>query len=232
MTDPAGAPTVEAQLWGLYFTILYAARKTSWRDEGAQQKLVNLVVALKARPDPEPPANMTIALKENWIYESGHLWSKAIMFGPSARESWNDYPGGGAGWYPVEVNGWTNVNAFTARLTGQHVHDFVLYAQWAIRDALDGTIEVIEGSYKQASSKVAMAESLFEVARVWILLAGKYVYEEESKNSGKDKESRWDRWQKRFEEEAARGQYSSSVTAAAKECAEMMSRIPGDTRTS
>lgn len=229
VTDPDNAPTLEGELWGLYSTILHAARKAPWRDEGAQQKLVDLVTALKARTNPDLPANMTTALRRYWIYEPGPLWSKAVLFGPSARESWNDFPGGGAGWHPSEVNAWTNVNAFVARLTAQHVHDFVLYGLWSLRDTLDDKIDVDPGSHTLGPSRAAKAESLFDVARVWIRLAGQSVFEELSKDAGNDEESKRDRWQKRFEEEAARGQYSPAVTTVARDCAEIMSGIPRQT---
>lgn len=232
VTDPEGAPTVEDELWDLYYTILHVARKTPWRDEGAQQRLVDLIAALKARPDPELPARMTTALKRYWIYEPGGPWSNASLFVPSATDSWNYYPGGGGGWYPCEVNSWTNLNAFVARLTAQHIHDFVRYSLWALRSALDDEIIIHPKSRTPAPSIAVKAESLFEVARVWIRLAGKSVFEEASKDAGQDEETKWARWQRRFEEEAAVDQYSPTVTAAARECAEIMAGISGQTHTS
>ncbi|KUI55237.1 hypothetical protein VP1G_02686 [Cytospora mali] len=233
VTGPDDGPRVEGELWDLYYTILHAAKKTPWRDESAQQKLVDLVAALKARPDPDFPANMTIPLKNNWIYEWGRLWSDAILFGPSSREAWNDSLGCGAGWYPPEVRGSVNINAFWGRLTGQGVHDFGIYATWALREALDEEIDVSMDSHEPAPSREYKAEALFEVAAVWIRLAGQSVFEyllrdaasNKEKASRAPKESKWDQWQKRFEEEAARLHYSPMVTAVAKECAEIMSLI-------
>lgn len=232
MTDPDDAPTVEGELWDLYYTILHAARKTPWRDEGAQQKLVDLVVAFKTRPDPEFPSNMTTALKKNWIYEWGRLWSNAIMLGPSARESWNDQPGCGAGWYPPEVSAWANVNAFVARLTAQGVHDFHLYSLWALESALDVKIDIHPHSRTPASSEAVKAECLFEVARIWIRLAGQSIFQGLSSGTESNEKSKWHKWQQRFEEEAAKGQYSPTVTAVAEECAELMSQISEQTQQS
>ncbi|KAJ6465527.1 hypothetical protein C8R47DRAFT_48502 [Mycena vitilis] len=123
VTDADDAPTAEGQLWDLYYSILHAAKKTPWRDVAAQQRLVDLAAALKARPNPPHPVRMTIPASRNWVWEGGaYLWSNQIMFGPSARETWNDSPGCGAGWRTPEVRAWTNVNAFVARLSAQGVH--------------------------------------------------------------------------------------------------------------
>ncbi|KUI67169.1 hypothetical protein VM1G_03562 [Cytospora mali] len=233
VTGPDDGPRVEGELWDLYYTILHAAKKTPWREESAQQKLVDLVAALKARPDPDFPANMTIPLEKNWIYEWGRLWSDAILFGPSSREAWNDSLGCGAGWYPAEVSASVNVNAFVARLTEQGVHNFGTYALWALSEALDKEIDVSLDSHEPAPSREYKAEALFEVAAVWIRLAGQSVFEyilwdganNKEKDSRSSNESLWEKWRKRFEEEAARLHYSPTVTAVAKECAEIMSRI-------
>ncbi len=233
VTDNEDAPTVEGELWDLYYTILHAAKKTPWSDVSGQQKLVDLLAALKARPNPEFPANMTIALKRNWIYEWGRLWSDMVLFGPSARETWNDSPGCGAGWYPPEVSAWVNVNAFVARLTAQEVRHFGLYGFWALRGALDEKIKVNPHTHHPAPSNVRMAEHFFAVAAVWIRLAGPYMFDNISQEdeSGKDRnfgvwtQSQWNRWQQKFADEANLARYSETTTTTARECAEIMSKI-------
>lgn len=78
----------------------------------AQNKLVDLVAAFKARPNPPKPAATAVSLRNDWLYASGQLWSVLAMLGPSARECWNDSPRVGAGLEEVEIQAWENVNAF------------------------------------------------------------------------------------------------------------------------
>ncbi|ROW03818.1 hypothetical protein VMCG_05360 [Cytospora schulzeri] len=228
VTDPE-APSTELQLWNLYYTILYAARKTPWRDEDAQQKLVDLVAALKARPDPDYPANITVPVMNHWIYDHRRLWSDGTMLGPSARESWNDQPRYNDVWHLPEVHAWANINAFVARLTAQDIHNFKLYGTGAIIDAVDAgeVLELNPHSYPPALSKDGRAEAVFEVAALWIRIAGESIYEYLRTEAKKDENQEWNRWQKRFEEEAVWAQYNPRVTALAREGAETMTRISG-----
>lgn len=72
VTEPDTAPTAELQLWNLYYAILHAAKKTPSEQQG---KLVDLVRTLKSRPDPKPPANITRALRRDWVWQKDELWS-------------------------------------------------------------------------------------------------------------------------------------------------------------
>lgn len=237
VTDPADAPSMEGELWDLYYTILHAAKKIPWGDSVAQQKLVDLLAAIKARPNPQQPANMTIALKRNWIYQWGELWSDLIMLGPAGRESWNDFPGCGAGWEVPEVSAWVNVNAFVARLTVQEVRNFGVYGSWALQEALEGKIEVV-GHHCPPPSKIYKAEVLFKVAAVWIRLAGQYMYGHlqpdpkgrEDANTNFWSRSQWEKWRARFEEESQKAQYSAEVTRISRECAEIMGTLSATDR--
>lgn len=230
ITGADDAPSLEGELWDLYYTILHASKKIPWGDTGAQQKLVDLLAAIKARPNPQRPANMTIALKRYWVYFYGELWSDLAMLGAANTESWNDFPGCGAGWEAPEVNAWVNVNAFVARLTVQEVRNVGIYGSWALHDALEKEIEAEDGQNCPLPTKVYKAEALFKVAAVWIHLAGQYMYDRlvpESEGQEDPDErfwtrSQWDKWQRRFEEEAQEAQYSNDVTRTAKECAAIM----------
>jgi len=110
-------PSMEGLLWQLWFGVVHAARRTSWKDEVAQERLVDLVTQFKSRPDPPLPHNATKALRNDSIWKSGEVWSNLNMFGSAAREDWNMVPGGGAGYSQPEIHAWINVNAFVARLT-------------------------------------------------------------------------------------------------------------------
>ncbi|KAL1876998.1 hypothetical protein Daus18300_002607 [Diaporthe australafricana] len=230
VTDPIDAPSVEGELWDLYYTILHASKRIPWIDGGAQQKLVDLLASLKARPNPPRPAGMTVALNRYWIYEWGELWGDLVLLGPAGRETWNDSPGCGSGWEKPEVSAWLNVNAFVARLTVQGVRNFATYGNWALRDALEEEIEPSAGAHHPAPSKAYKAELLFQVAAVWIRLAGQYMFDRliPDPEDGKEPDtlfwthSQWDKWRGRFEEEAQKEQYSNEVTIVAKECAAIM----------
>ncbi|KAF5684514.1 hypothetical protein FCIRC_3857 [Fusarium circinatum] len=53
----------EMLLWNLWYSILHTAKKIHFTDEAQQEKLVDLVRAFKARPNPPDPVPMTIPLK-------------------------------------------------------------------------------------------------------------------------------------------------------------------------
>ncbi|KAJ6465550.1 hypothetical protein C8R47DRAFT_1155020 [Mycena vitilis] len=224
VTDADDAPTAEGQLWDLYYSILHAAKKTPWRNVAAQQRLVDLAAALKARPNPPHPVRMTIPASRNWVWEGGaYLWSDQIMFGPSTRETWNDSPGCGAGWRAPEVRAWTNVNAFVARLTAQGVRDFRLYGECALRNALEDELTI--WWHHPADSLGRMAEGLFDAAVVWVRLTGRCIYDQLQDEDSPVTLAHWTEWRQRFNEEAEKGRYTQVVTDIARECAELMAKI-------
>lgn len=174
---PAGQFTTEGELWGLYFSIIHASRKTTWRGQGTQMlKLVELVKALKSHSDPPQPENMTPALRNDWIWKSGKLWSNLVMLGPSARESWNDHPGGTMGFTLPEVRAWENENAFVAHLTAEGIADFMTYGIWAMRDALEGGIARDQQMRNTEEMKARRIEVTLGVIVVWLHIAGEAMY--------------------------------------------------------
>ncbi|KAJ7681983.1 hypothetical protein DFH06DRAFT_285073 [Mycena polygramma] len=227
VTDAEDAPTTEGQLWNLWFSLLHVAKKTPWRDAAAQQRLVALTAALKARPDPPTPVNAAVAKQFNWL--GTEMWASQACFGPSGREMWNDLPGCGAGWHSPEVRAWINVNAFVARLTAQGVRDIRVYGVWALRDTLEDEITI--GGHHPADSVDQMAEGMFETAAVWVRLAGRFIYERLKKFSEEDSDdepvtfAQWNKWRQRFTEQAEKRQYTERVTGIARECAEIMAKI-------
>ncbi|CAJ2513728.1 Uu.00g018470.m01.CDS01 [Anthostomella pinea] len=239
--ETADLPTAEGQLWDLWYSVLHAAKRNPWTDETQQSKLVDLVKALKARPDPAQPSRMTAPLKNNWIWTSGSLWSTLPMLGPSAREMWNDSCGFGAGWTVPEQHAETNVHAFVARLTASGTSDFTTYARWALCDALE-TNTGGAGLHHHAPRQTQLAHSL-TLAAVWIHIAGKYMRECEQHEalpgytevsldargkilpwSGKSdgphfSDARWDFWRRRFDQEAHNEELPEEVRLLAAEAA-------------
>lgn len=241
-------PGVEGQLWDLYYTFLHEAKKSPWHTDtdARQHKLVRLLAALQARPDPPRPSPMTIPLSRHWIYEEdGDLWSDLVMLGPSARETWNDAPGCGAGWLPAEVAAWQNVNAFLARLTVLGIADYTLYGTWAMYAALgrdgdkDGDwakVMSLEGHHHAPPSVEVLAEALFGTVEVWVRLAGRKMLSqarlnEKKKGDGEEKKDegevvhvtveRWNRWRRRLEMVEG-AQFGEKVVKIAEECVALM----------
>lgn len=225
-------PTAEGQLWELWYSVLHAAKRIPWNEEPGQHKLLDLVNALKGRPDPPPPAGQTVALKKDWIWESGSVWSSLLMLGPSAREVWNDSCGCGSGWLVPEQNAWINVNAFVARLTASGTADFFTYGIWALREALEEKPGTTQGSHRRAPTLTRQRLHL-TVAAVWILIAGDSMYRQYVSDVGgsevlevnvdkRENElpwyesnetnvSRWDFWRRRFEKESANSKLPDEV---------------------
>lgn len=232
------------QLWILWYSVLHAAKRILWTDEARQEKLLSLVKILKARPDPPLPYSMSVPLKRNWIWASGTLWSSLNMLGPSARESWNDSCGCGAGWTILEQHAWTNVNAFVARLTVSETSNFVLYGMWALRDALESK-PGSSASHHRNASLATQQQLLVTVAAVWIRIAGKYMYgfrsdkavpkDVEVRLDAREKKlpwwrgeetmfctARWHFWRRRFEQEAQNEDVSEETRELAEKSAEII----------
>ncbi|KAI0908523.1 hypothetical protein F4823DRAFT_598417 [Ustulina deusta] len=241
----ASLPSTEGQLWELWYAVLHAAKRIPWTDETQQNKLLDLVKAFKARPDPPPPSPMTTPLRRNWIWESGTLWSNLSLLGPSVRESWNDACGYGSGWTNTEQHAWTNVNAFVARLTASETTDFDSYAVWALSGALEDEIQ--HSSLHHDTSGPTQLGLLLTVASAWIQIAGKHLYERhfDEEESGQvgfevdlatrgtlpwtqsiDKPSfctaRWNFWRRRFVQEARNEELSERVRELAAKSAEII----------
>ncbi|KAI0132098.1 hypothetical protein BJ170DRAFT_612395 [Xylariales sp. AK1849] len=222
----ASLPSTEGQLWELWYAVLHAAKRIPWTDDAQQNKLLDIVKALKARPDPPPPSPMTAPLRRNWIWESRTLWSNLSMLGPSARESWNDACGYGSGWTTTEQHAWTNVNAFVARLTASETSDFENYAVWALRDALEDKTR--HGSLHHDASDLTQLSLLLTVASVWIQIAGKHLHDRHfGEKSGQvdlevDLAARWNLWHRRFAQEAQNEELSEGVRELAAKSAEII----------
>jgi hypothetical protein len=207
------------------------------------------VAALKARPDPPMPPDITVALARHWVWDEGCLWSQQILFGACARETWNDSPGCGAGWTDPEAEAWVNINAFVARLTAQRVRNFTTYVGWAMnaalpepRDGDDGSKEVdvvsenigMAGHNPPPSAEVA-ARVMFRTVEAWLKVAGSYLWKEMKRVGDVDEADYaiggrigvrdWRRWESALEKEIERARYGNEVTEIAMECLRVMKDI-------
>ncbi|KAF2466513.1 uncharacterized protein BDR25DRAFT_268469, partial [Lindgomyces ingoldianus] len=157
-------------LWDLYYSILHSAKRIPWTDGPAQEKLLDLMKALKSRSDPEAPfkrLQLTPDVHPNWVLTSDGLWSTLLMLGPSAREAWDDGPGCGAEFQDPEARAWANVNAFAARITRDGIGDWWWWAIWALRDAL-------EPRYKR--NEKYKLDVFVPAAAVWLLILHDHIW--------------------------------------------------------
>ncbi|KAF9769129.1 hypothetical protein IL306_013491 [Fusarium sp. DS 682] len=169
--------TAEMLLWNLWYSILHTAKKISFTDETRQEKLVDLVRALKARPDPPEPVPMTIPLKRDWIWESGTVWSSLNILGASIAEVRNDSCGCGAGWSWPEQRAEQNLNAFYARLTASGVADVHVQGVICAVDALE---KAPTPWYRRVSPPpdYEILSHYVTCAALWTIITGKEVYAE------------------------------------------------------
>ena len=228
--------STEGYLWDLYYGILHAARRIPWED-AQQEKLLELMKTLKARPDPEP-AFKTMEVEPDWVLSEGRLWSRLIMLGPSSRESWNDTPGGGAGMEDPELKAWTNVNAFVARMTRDGVYNYWKFCTWAMRDAFDT-------EFKAKEKETRMLDAFVPTAAVWVLILGKQLFDRESEPVEESRwekvgrkmkvvrkqwepdfsKKRWQAWKQRFGELAEQGMLAAHTRAIAQQAYQSMQRL-------
>jgi len=180
--DPAVRSHVstEGRLSRLWMSINHASRKTPWfGDESGQMlKLVQLVQTLKLRPNPPLPEGATRALRNNWVWGSGKLWSDLTLLGANMRESWNDAPGGTMGFTALETKAWERENAFVAHLNATGTAYYLNYGIWAVRDALEGGIARMNQMRCTPEFKAKQLEVTLGVVVVWLSIAGKELYQQ------------------------------------------------------
>lgn len=165
----------EMLLWNLWYSILHTAKKIHFTDEARQEKLVDLVRALKARPDPPEPVPMTIHLKRDWVWQLGTVWSDLIILGASIAEVRNDSCGCGAGWSWPEQQAEQNLNAFYARLTASGVANIHVQGEICAVDALE---KAPTPWYRRVSPPPdhEILSHYITCAALWTIIAGKEVY--------------------------------------------------------
>lgn len=173
--DPATYPagTTEGMLWRLYDSVWVLARGIPAEDAATQGKLIALLAALKARPNPPEPEPLTVAMQRNWVWEPGALWSSQIVIGISLSEHWDYEPANlhfGTG--EISRQTWTNVNAFVARVCVAGVMDAFPRGMWALRYLLGNGR--VRGHWE--SLKVEMVDARVPAVLAWIQVAGREIW--------------------------------------------------------
>ena len=229
--SPGDSQTTESGLWTLWYSIIDLAKQTPHSDGSAQTALVELVAALKARPNPPAPKGHN-DLKSTWGWsDSGGIWTDLIIFGPSMRESWNDPSTGPSHPDYMTVEQWTNLNAFVARITAAGVSDYTLYAIWSLRDTVETEVTA------------AKLDALLPASAMWIEYSGRKLYESDEEwpvsptqgnpagggplwtgKSGVCKE-RWRLWKRMFEKAERRSDIKEETRKLAGEAVTAMKGI-------
>jgi hypothetical protein len=237
--------STEGGLWSLWLGLDHASKKTPWTgdDSGRMLKLVQLVQALKRRSNPPLPEAATPALRNNWVWRSGKLWSDLTLLGPSMRESWNDAPGGTMGFTEVEVKAWERENAFVAHLTATGTACYLSYGLWAMRDALEGGIAQIRQLRWTPEMKKKLFEVTLGVVVVWMSIAGKDIFKSGiettvepaalvdsgvmsmGRTSTEISDTRWSFWKKRLAQFACDKKISALSRSHAVRAGEEMQRL-------
>ncbi|KAI8819374.1 uncharacterized protein EV422DRAFT_110160 [Fimicolochytrium jonesii] len=120
-TPDTPGDTCEQLLWSMWYAVFHMAHRTSWRhDSAGHDRLLSLVKALHARPNPARPSPLPDHLKDNWIWDGtfGELWSDFLLLKPTGLEVWQ------SAWRnpcatpfsAPDRHSWANHNAFVARL--------------------------------------------------------------------------------------------------------------------
>lgn len=230
--------SLEGEFWDLWYSVAHAAKRLPWETESDQQeKLLELVKAIKARPNPVSPYKKE-EIEDSWpgALTTTTLWSSLIMIGAAFRETWNDSPGGGSGLQPPEISAWANVNAFVARMVRDDVSNFWIYCIWAMRDGLEN---------QQDDS---MLDALVPAAVAWVMVLGKELYNKEEDLTPKEKNQgnpamggywygekeipgfnrkRWGVWKERFGVIGGLEGVSEETRRLAKMAFEEMERVEG-----
>ncbi|OTA67883.1 hypothetical protein K449DRAFT_419598 [Hypoxylon sp. EC38] len=165
-------PKCEHQLWDLWSGFIHASKRIPWTDTARQTKLLTLIQALKARPEPPFPERASIPLLHNWIWESRTLWSDLNLIGPSSREAWSDCGDCNGGWTEPEQSAYRNFNAFLARMLATGTMESDTFGAWSLRSALEFAPE----SGRPRPRPRVQVRSQVQIAAIWVLIAGEQLW--------------------------------------------------------
>ncbi|KAI0025923.1 hypothetical protein F4780DRAFT_774767 [Xylariomycetidae sp. FL0641] len=189
--DADAHPTAEGGLWDLWYGVLHAAKLPPSSSHDHHDRLLTLVRALQARPDPPLPRPATKALRNDWVWRSGRLWSELALLGAAVREAANDAPGVAAGWTPPETRAWARFHAFVARLAGDGddapAPEFAKGAVFDVAEALEEDVRGGDGNDPPAAVKLA---TYLTVAAGWVRHAGGAMWREVEEAEGAKEEKK------------------------------------------
>ncbi|KAF1851739.1 uncharacterized protein K460DRAFT_401756 [Cucurbitaria berberidis CBS 394.84] len=183
----------------LWYSIIHSARRISFRQSQKHDRVVDLVAAFKNH-------EMTTNTKYNYLFSS------LTDFSMACREAYNDVPEAHDGFFKEEVDAWTSLNFFFARITAKGLGDFAIFSIWAMREAL-------ETDYKDNAEATAVQQydAYVPAAATWVLGMGRDLPQQEKdltptdpnqgdparggelwKGKSEFSKERWMFWKKRF----------------------------------
>jgi hypothetical protein len=157
-------------LMDLWYGVIHMAKRTPWMDETAQNKLIVLLQAFKARPaptrSPEQQATVDRICPKYWDESEGMLWEGLPWYGLCAAEVLNDCPDGGSGCQIPEGIAFANLCGYQARLAlAESVFEAWDYELNTLCLALDTDIEP------------HVADAVVPAAAVWVLVHREKLWE-------------------------------------------------------
>jgi hypothetical protein len=210
----------EDQLDNVWYPVIQVARRTTYNDADGHSKLMDLVKALKAHPEPSSA-------------QEGSTYERLSGLSLAAREAYNDMPRHEIGSVSQEIHAWTNFNYFLARLTDDGVFTAYMYVIWSMRQALEMTPEPLPWWY----------DAHVPAAAVWALALGKKLQQREedltptNPNQGDParggdlwsggpvfSKERWAFWKKRFGEVVGQEGIGEETKSIAKQAVEAMQK--------
>lgn len=214
-----------------WYSILHAARRKSFHeaeDDGKRNahfhaKVADLVAAFRDHK-----------VKDHEEYN--YLYSSLMDFSMACREAYNDAPEPYAS--DIEIDAWTNINFFYARITEKGLQDLSIYAIWSMRTALENEPQDdVEGTAIQKYDVYVPA------AAAWIFGMGRALYAKEVDLTPSDRKQgnpakggelwkgtagfskeRWALWKERLATVSKMDEVSGKTRYIAKDAIEAMER--------
>ncbi|KAI8934928.1 hypothetical protein NX059_008597 [Plenodomus lindquistii] len=115
----------------LWYSIIHSAKRIDFQDVQQRDQMADLVDFVGKFKAHKIEGNE----KYNYLYDS------LTDFSMASREAYNDAPVAHNGFVDVECAAWVSLNHFLARVTEKGLHDFSMYAIWAMRQALETKLE-------------------------------------------------------------------------------------------
>ncbi|KAF5313856.1 hypothetical protein D9619_013057 [Psilocybe cf. subviscida] len=189
---PQEPESPESFLWEFWGIFAKAAGQVPV-DHAGQQRLVELLTALRDLPNPVPVPELEASWGEL------KLWSDLPIMGPTFREA-------------LDVDTGINLQAFIARIGGAGLAGFWFLALYSLNKALEMQLEPRSTAYDKRGE---LLDEAVPNAAVWIQFAGAKIYEmsvaEEMRDTTAGKggswkgqpgfsKKRWDSWKRKFEQ--------------------------------
>lgn len=215
----------------LWYSIIHSAKRISFHSSEESSEfgldfLAKVTGLLRAFRDHK--------IKDHEKYN--YLYSSLCDFKMACDESFNDTPEPYAS--QVEIDAWTNVNFFFARVTAEGLLDLSMYAIWTMRQALEEEQQDdVEGTAAQKYNVYVPA------AAAWVLGFGRTLYRKEKdltptdrkygnpakggplwKGKAEFSKERWALWKERFAVVSKMDEVSEKTREISKDALQAMER--------